>query len=582
MVNKKIENFRKKIGEKKFLSQTNTQNQEKYLNKLPEDFEWDNSNSVLKYSGKKICKFVPIPIKKLQDMRSGKSIIILRIYKNNTEYIKEISYSHLKSLKSLFTEEIFFPNARNADKILEYLITTLLEEITPENLTFINKTGWEKIDNKWCYFDGNKCISKNISNNYTLKFSPELSNKSIKLHRTNNINGAFHYALDLSKFAKATSLLSFSNFITGILYTAFETAECQPYFVLCIIGKQQTLKTTIAKLCCCSYEDENANIIGFSSSLSAIKSFISDENLKDTMVIIDDFHACSQTKEKREQSVKFSEIVRYSSNNISEIKKIGNENKKYSSKVTLTITGEQIQDVSSILSRCLIVEHRNIPDKTMLNKMQKNHYLFNVFFKNFIIWTAGNFDRIIDFIKSEFLRLREIRNNNTFENERLNDNFNVLIIAYKIFLSYGKSGNFISEDDYFEQVEYLKETLHNVKKRQIVLMKKCSADTNYDYVNALKYLFKSSKISIKSKPKKPFDDFDGTIKGDNLFIKKDNLLRLMRYYFNNNKITEIDIITQLKSRGILKQYSDGGSTKKIDGVRMLCIPLYELSYLKDI
>ena len=113
-------------------------------------------------------------------------------------------------------------------------------------------------------------------------------------------------------------------------------------------------------------------------------------------------------------------------------------------------------------------------------------------------------------------------------------------------------------------------------------MKKCSTDTNYDYIEAIKFLFKSGKMSLKRKPKKPFDDFDGTIKGENLFIKKDNLLRLIRYYFNNNKITEIDIITQLKSRGILKQYSDGGSTKKIDGVRMLCIPLYELSYFKDI
>jgi len=555
-------------------------NSEEYSGELPEGFSWDGK--ILKYYNKNICKFLPIPTNKYQDLKSEKSIIVTKIYKNNTFYVKEIESQDLKNLKTFFREEIFFPNARNIDNILEYLITTLLEKITPQNLTFIDKIGWRKINGKWHYFDGKKCISKNINNTENIRFSPELLNKTFKLYGTYNLNAAFHYTLDLSYFAEATSLLSFSNFLTGILYTVFEIAECQPSFVLCIIGKQQTLKTTIAKLCCCSYEDENANIIGFSSSLPAIKNFISDENLKDTMAIIDDFHACNQTKEKREQSVKFSEIVRYSTNNITEIKKIGNGNKKYSSKVTLTITGEQIQDVSSILSRCIIVEHRTIPDKNILAKMQRNCPLFNIFLENFIVWTARNFDKIIDFIKTEFLRLREIRNNTDFENERLSDNFNILIIAYKIFLSYGKSGKFINENIYFEQIEYLEETLHNVKKRQISLTKKYSADTNYDYVKALRYLFKSGKINIKRKPKKPFDDFDGTIKGDNLFIKKENLLKLMRYYFNNNKITEIDIITQLKSFGVLKQYSDGGSTKKIDGVRMLCIPLYELSYFNYI
>jgi len=124
MSKERIKSFRRKIKEKKYALQINKQNSEEYLNELPENFEWEEN--VLKYSGKEICKFLPIPIKKFQDLKSGKNVIVLKIYKKNTFYIKEVEAQGLKSLKTFFKEEIFFPNARNIDNILEYLITTLL------------------------------------------------------------------------------------------------------------------------------------------------------------------------------------------------------------------------------------------------------------------------------------------------------------------------------------------------------------------------------------------------------------------------------------------------------------------------
>lgn len=65
----------------------------------------------------------------------------------------------------------------------------------------------------------------------------------------------------------------------------------------------------------------------------------------------------------------------------------------------------------------------------------------------------------------------------------------------------------------------------------------------YDFFKAIKTLYKHGKFNLKEKSKKLFDSFDETIKDNNLILKRKSLLTLMRYYFNNNKITKIDIIT---------------------------------------
>lgn len=336
------------------------------------------------------------------------------------------------------------------------------------------------------------------------------------------------------------------------------------------------MKTTIAKLCNYKFKNDNANVIGFSSSLPAIKEFISDENLKDTVAIIDDAHACSTTKEKRTQNIKLSEIVRFVANNTEEIKKIGNENIKYSNKCTVTITGEQMQDVASILSRCIIVLHNIAPSKIDIGRLQKNHQYINVFICDFLKWVSENFDKLVKLIQSEFLRLRERRQYSVYNNERISDNYSILSIAYTIFFEYGEQKKFIDINSKRKFLKDISNTLTFVKKRQLKFIEKYSTDIEYDFFKAIKTLFNQDKLNLKKKAKKPFDNFDGTIKNNNVFLKKDNLLILMRDYFNNNKILEIDIVTQLKNLGVLKIYKDNGSTKKIDGVRMLCIPIYNL------
>lgn len=454
-----------------------------FSDRLPEDFLWEGRKLI--YKGKDLSKFYFYPIRVYVDEESQKKIYIIKVINSKEMYNMEITDDDIENLSKIFKGEIFFPEARNVDKIFAFLLITMAENMKEHPLKYIDKMGWNKIGDEVVYVVGNEIISKNeqIKDNIQIKLSENVIYKALlgyyggkdkiaklddefqKILNNRTDKNAFLFAIKVFRFAGATSLICFGNFIVGLLYTLFEKAGCEPSFVVSVIGKQQTMKTTIAKLCCCKFNTENKNLIGFSSSLSAIKDFISDRNLKDMLAIIDDAHACLSTKEKRDLEIKLSEIIRFSANNIEETKKIGNENIKRSNKCTITITGEQLQDVSSILSRCIIVLHKVAPDKYKLSKLQENQEQLNHFVVDFLKWISDNFCTIVDFIHNEFIRLREIRRNKEYNNERIFDNYNIFNIAFTIFLAYGAKKHYITEEQEKDLMCEIIKTLDVNKKR---------------------------------------------------------------------------------------------------------------------
>lgn len=76
---------------------------------------------------------------------------------------------------------------------------------------------------------------------------------------------------------------------------------------------------------------------------------------------------------------------------------------------------------------------------------------------------------------------------------------------------------------------------------------------NYDFYDAIKDLYLKGVFVLKTKPKAPFDGFDGIMKNGFLCLKKESLLQKMQVYFNDYKISKLDITRQLDSIGVLEK-----------------------------
>jgi len=361
-----------------------------------------------------------------------------------------------------------------------------------------------------------------------------------------------------------------ANLIVGVTRTLFENAGLTPSYIMYIYGRQGFCKTTIAKLCSNIYQDAEP-IIGLNSSLSAIEAKLSE--YKDSVFVIDDLCRSEFTNNEKRLGEKFSQIVMEIANNKLRSVRKGNAVTDNECKCTVVATGEYLVGSESAMTRCILLENKNPPNKSALTMLQNNKQNLYDFLGHFLKWISENYDEIVRDIKERYDTYRNSRADVDFNNERFQNNLFILDTGFSILLEYGLQNNLISKNLHLHLIDNFNTIRKNVFISQLTAMKSHSAfkSKNYDFYNAIKDLYLKGGFNLKNKPKAPFDGFDGTIKNGFLCLKKESLLQKIQIYFNDYKISKLDITRQLDSIGVLEKDKSNASTKKIDKERMLII-----------
>jgi hypothetical protein len=242
------------------------------------------------------------------------------------------------------------------------------------HLTQYSHTGWIKINDKWIYLTkkgaiGRKDVSVNLSKEnqrYNLpvkKASEELKRKAIKR--------------SLSFLDVAVPDITYPLFALAYLAPLTMLLEQPPNFIMCLYGKTGHYKSTLATLLMCHFgKFDITQLPNFSDTANAIEKRTSD--LKDSLMIIDDYHPTANRFESQVKESTLQRLIRAVSNRTgrTRLKSDASERGAYSPRAMVLVTGEALVQVESTLARVMIVEIEkkeeiNIESLTKLQKYAK-------------------------------------------------------------------------------------------------------------------------------------------------------------------------------------------------------------------
>lgn len=246
----------------------------------------------------KVCNFVPYLCREitLDDGLGTKSRISLRGFHESGRELPEIELdaSELAAFNWLPDQwgmDCILEIGRNVKDVVRYAIQTTAQQA--EHQTVYTVTGWRKINGQWVFLlPGDAEYSVNLPG---------------KLHGYHMGEAASE--LDLSILAR---LLTAGPVIEGILFPLLalvflsplnhflKLAGCEPKFVLFLIGRTGTRKSTLAALMLSFFGSFTASDLPMSFQDTANSISYNSFALKDVLTCIDDFHPATRYEEQKQ------------------------------------------------------------------------------------------------------------------------------------------------------------------------------------------------------------------------------------------------------------------------------------------
>lgn len=263
-----------------------------------------------------------------------------------------------------------------------------------ERITCYTHLGWRMINNCLVYLSG----SGGIGGEAKVKLARELERYSLPTELENE-EEALKISLEMLDIAPI-------DFTIPLLSLVFLTPlttllEIEPNFVFYIYGETGVKKSTIATL--------TLNYFGDFPSVDTLPNFSDTANslekvaftLKDTLMVIDDYHPTFTKGEQENIEGKAQRLIRAFANRTGRgrLNPDTTEKDRYEPRGMLIVTGEDIVSLQSTLARCFVLElEKGSVDLPKLTELQKKRKLLPFAMTSYILWIREN----IETIKTEF------------------------------------------------------------------------------------------------------------------------------------------------------------------------------------
>lgn len=295
-----------------------------------------------------------------------------------------------------------------------------------QEITVFAHTGWRIIDGEMHYLSGNGSL---FGNNIYVKLSQE--NERYQLPSNNNIDEIEAIKTSLSFMDVAKSDLSIPLWIFTYLATLTSELSISPNFSTYVFGETGQFKTAFTILALAHFGDfkDAKQLPSFRDTINSCerRAF----TLKDTLMVVDDYHPASNAIEssKMEQLAQF--LVRGFGNRTgrARLNSDSSDKGRFSPRGMLIITGEELVALQSSLARImlLIVEDGTV-NQNRLTELQKKADHLPYAMASFLRWTRTNLPEIKKKFDDTFSSIR-----NRFQNgshKRLSEQ-----IAFMIFMA---------------------------------------------------------------------------------------------------------------------------------------------------
>ena len=366
--------------------------------------------------------------------------------------------------------------------------------------TIYSHTGWTVQDNKHIYLHSKGGIgSDNINTDIPLELSGYSFPKEVR-DKKDAISLSLE-TLNLAKYDITIPLLSMTYLapLVGLIPEGNRT----PNFVLWVYGLTGSRKTSASLAFLNHFGNFSSNIppASFKDTANAIE--LKAHTLKDSLLLIDDYHPNIDGSDARKLASTAERILRMYGDRVgrSRMRADTTLNKTYKPRGMAIVTGEDLPKGASSTARYIGIEiKRDDIDLEILSKLQKEHKKLAEAMAIYIDWISKNIERVQSFIDEKFDELK-VKYKKEITHGRISDAVVWLSVSFELLLTFLYECMFICNDE----VEMLKssneQVMRNILKNQEVLYR--SQEVELMFIDALEEMINLGKVYLLpvNKPK---------------------------------------------------------------------------------
>ena len=359
--------------------------------------------------------------------------------------------------------------------------------------TIYSHTGWTVQDNKYIYLHSKGGIgSDNINTDIPLELSGYSFPKEVR-DKKEAIDLSLE-TLNLAKHDITIPLLSMTYLapLVGLIAEGNRT----PNFVLWVYGLTGSRKTSASLAFLNHFGNFSSNIppASFKDTANAIE--LKAHTLKDSLLLIDDYHPNIDGSDARKLASTAERILRMYGDRVgrSRMRAVTTLNKTYKPRGMAIVTGEDLPKGASSTARYIGVEiKREDINLDILSKLQKEHKKLAEAMAIYIDWISKNVELVQSFIDEKFDELK-IKYKEETTHGRINDAVIWLSISFELLLTFLYEYMFICDDEIEELRLSNEQVIKNILKNQEALYR--NQEVELMFIDALEEMINLGKLCL--------------------------------------------------------------------------------------
>lgn len=359
--------------------------------------------------------------------------------------------------------------------------------------TIYSHTGWTVQDNKYIYLHSKGGIgSDNINTDIPLELSGYSFPKEVRDKKE-----AIDLSLETLNLAKhdITIPLLYMTYLAPLVGLIAE-GNRTPNFVLWVYGLTGSRKTSASLAFLNHFGNFSSNIppASFKDTANAIE--LKAHTLKDSLLLIDDYHPNIDGSDARKLASTAERILRMYGDRVgrSRMRADTTLNKTYKPRGMAIVTGEDLPKGASSTARYIGVEiKREDINLDILSKLQKEHKKLAEAMAIYIDWISKNVELVQSFIDEKFDELK-IKYKEETTHGRINDAVIWLSISFELLLTFLYEYMFICDDEIEELRLSNEQVIKNILKNQEALYR--NQEVELMFIDALEEMINLGKLCL--------------------------------------------------------------------------------------
>ena len=359
--------------------------------------------------------------------------------------------------------------------------------------TIYSHTGWTVQDNKYIYLHSKGGIgSDNINTDIPLELSGYSFPKEVR-DKKEAIDLSLE-TLNLAKHDITIPLLSMTYLapLVGLIAEGNRT----PNFVLWVYGLTGSRKTSASLAFLNHFGNFSSNIppASFKDTANAIE--LKAHTLKDSLLLIDDYHPNIDGSDARKLASTAERILRMYGDRVgrSRMRADTTLNKTYKPRGMAIVTGEDLPKGASSTARYIGVEiKREDINLDILSKLQKEHKKLAEAMAIYIDWISKNIERVQSFIDEKFDELK-VKYKKETTHGRINDAVIWLSVSFELLLTFLYEYMFICDDKFKKLRLSNEQVIKNILKNQEALYR--NQEVELMFIDALEEMINLGKLCL--------------------------------------------------------------------------------------